>query len=658
MGQTEVTSLMKGINHPSLELFRKDKYLGRGGFGHVWKVLYCKGDYYLAMKQLSKIEIYKQNFISNIFEEREILNILYNVHIVNLYLTFQDENYIYLIMDYLEGGDLRKHMKEKKFNINEIKFVSACIIIGLEYIHRKGIIHRDIKPENLIFDEKGYLRLSDFGIAIRNDKISANDKYNDKSGTPGYMSPERIINDKNISYTYSSDFFSLGVILYELTMLKKPFRKNNDKIGRERYTSYEEIIHDLFNNEPININPLLVKSYRNYDNNNGKNDNLDNEELTNLCDLINKLLVYEQKDRLGYHNINDIKKHPFFGERFEWKKIYHRSFKSPFNTYEFYFKSKPSEKKGNNEKDLMNNIKMEKLQFTSDEEKNNFQNKFKDFTSIHKITKEDFNYFYLKGDNCGTISKYRNDSYSINKYSNSNKKRKIIKNTLTCFPKKNQKFLSQSKYEKEKNHKFKIIPNKLFKENNNKDNINKISSPGLLKIKISPEKVGIPVGVIKENIMNKFFNKTNLNFFKINNLKNNIINKMNNYLPIIHSSRINSKSLLKPTSATLSKNRHSNSIDNYKKNTKILLGKNLFKSSCFNLINQKDKKNIKRKDEHCNTDSNNKKRNIIQTNIKKYKKYSLLKKNGEKIINELYQEKINELNKDNLDREIKEIILQ
>ena len=115
MGQAQINTLMKGIEHPSLKLFKKEQHLGRGGFGHVWKVSYIKGDYYLAMKQLSKKEIFKNNFIENIFAERDILNILYNIHIVNLYLTFQDENYLYMIMDYLEGGDLRKHMKEKIF---------------------------------------------------------------------------------------------------------------------------------------------------------------------------------------------------------------------------------------------------------------------------------------------------------------------------------------------------------------------------------------------------------------------------------------------------------------------------------------------------------------------------------------------------------------
>ena len=486
---------MKGINHPSLKLFRKEQYLGRGGFGHVWKVLFSKGNIHLAMKQISKKEISKKNFISNIFSERDILNSIYNVHIVNLYSTFQDEYYLYMIMDYLNGGDLRKHMKEKIFNIKQIQFVAACIIIGLEYLHNKGIIHRDIKPENLIFDEKGYLRISDFGIAIRNDLISEIEKNNDKSGTPGYMAPERIINNINISYTYSSDFFSLGVILYELIMLKKPFRKNIDKIGRIQYTLFEDVIQELFNNENINLTPTYIKEYRNRYNNDDKkninnNINWNSEEIINLCDLINKLLIYKQENRLGYNNIEDIKNHPFFGERFEWKKIYHRSLNSPFIIYEYCKNNKTD-----NDDNLMNNniTKFEKFNFTSDEEKNNFQNKFKDFTLIHKITKEDFNYFYKKGDNSGSISKYINNTNIINKYNYNNKshKRNILKKTLTIISKKNN-FLSQTK-KKQKSKDIisdnKVKPYKLFKENNNNNNINfNNDNSNLIKIVNSPQK--------------------------------------------------------------------------------------------------------------------------------------------------------------------------
>ncbi len=648
MGQSEINSLMKGINHPSLDLFKKNKYLGRGGFGHVWKVSFVKGDCFLAMKQLSKSELYKKNFISNIFEERDILNYLYNIHIVNLYTTFQDENYLYLIMDYLEGGDLRKHMKEKKFSIKHIKFIAACIIIGLEYIHRKGIIHRDIKPENLIFDEKGYLRISDFGIAIRNDKISEKDKFSDKSGTPGYMAPERIIVDKNINYNYSSDYFSLGVILYELIMLKKPFRKNNDKIGKIKYTSYDDIIHDLFNNEPINISPMSVRNYR--------NDNLDNDDLMNLCDLINKLLVYDDKKRLGYDNINNIKKHPFFGERFEWKKIYHRSYKSPFNTYDYLFK-KRNEKNDNINENLSDiNKEKEKINNLSDEEKIKIQKKFENFTIFHKITKEDFNYFYLKPNKCGSNANYGNDSNAVNKYSMN--KKSIIKQSLNYLSNKNIHFMSQIKSDSNNNNKYKIKPTKLFKDNNKKENSN------ILKINLSPEKIKIPVGVgvIKENLINKYLSNTNnLHLYKLNSIKNNIINKMNDYLPLIHSSRTNSKKIAKPTSAIFHKKNTSSSIDKYKKCSIFYLNKNTFKNSGVDLLNKKEKIIINRNEDHYFTDSNKKLIHLAETSrIKKKDKYNLIKDKSEKRINEKLKEKIIELvnNNNNINQAIKDVIIQ
>lgn len=79
--------------------------------------------------------------------------------------AFQDRENLYLLMDYCSGGDLRYHLPNKFYNEEETKFMIACIIIALEYIHAQGVIHRDIKPENLVFDENGYLMLTDFGIS-------------------------------------------------------------------------------------------------------------------------------------------------------------------------------------------------------------------------------------------------------------------------------------------------------------------------------------------------------------------------------------------------------------------------------------------------------------------------------------------------------------
>ena len=109
---------------------------------------------------------------------------------------------------------------------NTIEFIIACIVLGLEYIHSKSIIHRDIKPENLIFDDKGYVRITDFGIS----KFFSTKNSHETSGTPGYMSPE-VMRGQN--HTAAVDFFALGVIGYEFMLGRvsnNSFNRNRDLI--------------------------------------------------------------------------------------------------------------------------------------------------------------------------------------------------------------------------------------------------------------------------------------------------------------------------------------------------------------------------------------------------------------------------------------------
>lgn len=101
--------------------------------------------------------------------------------------SFQDRENLYLIMDLLRGGDFRFHIcKYRKFTEEQTKFIIACLVHGLEFVHNVGIIHRDIKPENLVFEDNGYVRITDFGIA----RIWKPENNMDTSGTPGYMAPE------------------------------------------------------------------------------------------------------------------------------------------------------------------------------------------------------------------------------------------------------------------------------------------------------------------------------------------------------------------------------------------------------------------------------------------------------------------------------------
>lgn len=167
------------------------------------------------MKEMSKVKIYEKNSVSSIANERTLLHLLRHPFIINMHFAFQTKDYLYIVLDYLSGGDLRYHIcKQKKFNEEQAKFFISCLILALEYLHSNGLIHRDIKPENLVFDDKGYLYLTDMGIAkIHNPEK----KLIDSSGTPGYMAPEVISNQP---HDFGCDYYALGVMLYEFMFTK------------------------------------------------------------------------------------------------------------------------------------------------------------------------------------------------------------------------------------------------------------------------------------------------------------------------------------------------------------------------------------------------------------------------------------------------------
>ena len=164
------------------------------------------------MKEISKVKTYIEGNIESLISEFNIIKRLHYSLISNLYYSFQDKEFIYLIIDYLPKGTLRSHLSISNppisvFTETQIKFLISNIILSLEYIHNCKIIHRDLKPENLLFDNEGYLHLTDFGIS----KVYNSEKTQilDISGTPGYISPEMI---KGEPQNFVSDFFELGII--------------------------------------------------------------------------------------------------------------------------------------------------------------------------------------------------------------------------------------------------------------------------------------------------------------------------------------------------------------------------------------------------------------------------------------------------------------
>jgi serine/threonine protein kinase len=182
--------------------------VGKGGFGKVWKVKEKKTGLTFAMKEMLKVKIIKKRSVHSVMNEKELLEKLNHPFLVNMAYAFQDTENLFLVMDYLNGGDLRYHMgNRRRFTENESKFIVACIIIALQYLHFNNVIHRDLKPENLVFDREGYLGLTDLGVSRTYKPSNASDT----SGTPGYMAPEVICRR---DHSFPVDFFALGVIAY------------------------------------------------------------------------------------------------------------------------------------------------------------------------------------------------------------------------------------------------------------------------------------------------------------------------------------------------------------------------------------------------------------------------------------------------------------
>lgn len=203
--------------------FQFNYVIGRGACGKVWKVLCKKTNSEYAIKQISKAKVLAKKSINFVLNEQQMLMKINSPFLTNMHYAFYDKDNLYLVLDLMTGGDLRYHMQRKKIvKEKEAKFWISNMLISLEYIHSINIIHRDLKPENLLFDERGYLHLTDFGSA----KYFSDIKRSDTSGTIGYLAPEVLVGEHQ---TACVDFFAVGVILYEIMTGKRPYMGTDTK---------------------------------------------------------------------------------------------------------------------------------------------------------------------------------------------------------------------------------------------------------------------------------------------------------------------------------------------------------------------------------------------------------------------------------------------
>lgn len=280
--------------------FEMVQIVGKGGFGKVWKVVHKKYKTLFALKEMNKAKIIDKQSESSVITERELLSQLRHPFIVNMYYAFQDNNNLYLIMDLLTGGDMRYHISsmnkyKKKFTEEQAKFFVACIVLALDYTHSNNILHRDLKPENFVFDNKGYLRLTDYGIA----RVYQKDNYTDTSGTPGYMAPEVLCCQ---NHTIAVDYFALGVFTFELMFGYRPYN------GKSRSELKEKIL-----SKQVQI----------------KSTDIPKDWTVEAADFINRLLQRKPKNRLGLRGSIEIREHAWL-KYYPWKDLYNKTLESPF----------------------------------------------------------------------------------------------------------------------------------------------------------------------------------------------------------------------------------------------------------------------------------------------------------------------------------------
>lgn len=273
--------------------FEPLKVLGKGGYGKVMLVRQKSTGKLYAQKQLKKASmIIRAKTVEYTKAERQILEDVRHPFIVKLFYAFQDHSKLYLILEYAEGGELWTHLEtEKMFSEQVAAFYIGELVLALSHLHSQGIIYRDLKPENCLLDRDGHLVITDFGIS----KV-AEDGAECASfcGTAEYMCPEMLLEQP---YSAAADWWSLGVLLFELCAGHPPFSGNNKKKIADK----------------ILKSKLTLPFYMSAE----------------AKDLIGKFLKKVPKVRLGADgDISKIKAHRFF-RKIDWKKLEAREVEPP-----------------------------------------------------------------------------------------------------------------------------------------------------------------------------------------------------------------------------------------------------------------------------------------------------------------------------------------
>ncbi|XP_022816639.1 putative protein kinase C delta type homolog isoform X4 [Spodoptera litura] len=280
----------------TVEDFQFIKVLGKGSFGKVLLAELRDTEYYYAVKCLKKDVVLEDDDVECTLIERKVLALGTNhPYLCHLFATFQTDSHLFFVMEYLNGGDLMFHIQQSgRFPEARARFYAAEIVSGLKFLHKRGIVYRDLKLDNILLDFEGHVRIADFGMC----KLQI---YLDKTadtfcGTPDYMAPEII---KGLKYNQTVDWWSFGVLLYEMLIGQSPFSGCDE----------DELFWSICNEMP---------SYPRF---------LSHEALTILTRLLDK----DARTRLGGTECmhGDIRDQDFF-HAIHWDRLERRELETPF----------------------------------------------------------------------------------------------------------------------------------------------------------------------------------------------------------------------------------------------------------------------------------------------------------------------------------------
>lgn len=285
--------------HVGPEDFQILRLIGKGTFGQVYQVRKKDTGRIYAMKVLSKKVIVQKKEVAHTVGERNILvrtATSESPFIVGLKFSFQTPSDLYLVTDYMSGGELFWHLqKEGRFDEKRAKFYIAELILAIEHLHRNDIVYRDLKPENILLDANGHIALCDFGLSKAN--LTKNDTTNTFCGTTEYLAPEVLLDEQG--YTKMVDFWSLGVLVFEMCCGWSPF--------------YAEDTQQMYKNIAFG----KVRFPRDTLSLEGRN-------------FVKGLLNRNAKHRLGANeDAEELKRHPFFND-IDWDALSKKLITPPF----------------------------------------------------------------------------------------------------------------------------------------------------------------------------------------------------------------------------------------------------------------------------------------------------------------------------------------